>query len=306
VQLEQQASGQGDGAADSAPASPIRGIAGQIVANASLLAAVLVYMGWAYDTAFYGYFHINPLDLNIGIVEFMLVSLSLFSPAVVIAVAVLILASSTKPWTLEWKRPVRRTKPVSDGHGRPFSFRRPLNSTDSTGQPRARSGRLVRVGATLTVIALALALTARYVPDITYGVLGLLASGSLLLTWPTRADRYGRGLYVLAIMLAAVCVLWAGSLYATYLGKRSATEVVHDLSTRTAVTLYSTQPIGLAGPGVSVKTLPAGSIYHYRYEGLRLLTMRSGTYFLLPVRWNPRHDFTYIVSQSAETRIELS
>ena len=75
VQLR-QLSGQLD--PGSVPSSPVRGITGQIVANTSLLIAVLVYMGWAFDDALYGYFHIRPLDLNFSIVEYMLRSLALF------------------------------------------------------------------------------------------------------------------------------------------------------------------------------------------------------------------------------------
>jgi hypothetical protein len=41
-------------------------------------------MGWAYDDAYLGYFHISPLDLNVGIVEYMLRSLNLFSPGVIL------------------------------------------------------------------------------------------------------------------------------------------------------------------------------------------------------------------------------
>ena len=79
-----------------APPSAVRGIAGQIVANTSLLIAVLVYMGWAYDNALYGYFHLSPLDLDIGVVEYMLRSLSLFSPDLVIITVVIAAVSAVR------------------------------------------------------------------------------------------------------------------------------------------------------------------------------------------------------------------
>jgi hypothetical protein len=46
--------------------SPARGLTGLIAANLSLVAAVMVYMGWAYESAFYGYFHLNPMDIGVG------------------------------------------------------------------------------------------------------------------------------------------------------------------------------------------------------------------------------------------------
>jgi hypothetical protein len=61
----------------------------------------------------------------------------------------------------------------------------------------------------------------------------------------------------------------------------------------------------LAGPGVSVQRLPAAYRYHYRYLGLRLLLMQSGTYYLLPVDWTPQYDLTYTLDQSDPIRIEL-
>jgi len=285
--------------------SPARGIAGQVVANTSLLIAVLVYMGWAYDAAFYGYFHVNPLDLNIGIIEYMLVSLSLFSPLLVIVVAILIFASAARMWRLDRTRLTRLVRGRATSRALPVHSLRRLIPTGSAAQPQAGRRLLIAAGAVVTFTAVALALIAGYVHVSTYVVLGLLSTGPLLLTWPTRADRHGRFPYALAIVLAAVCALWAASLYATHLGKHAAEHLARDLSARTAVTLYTVEPIALGGPGVHVKTLPAGSLYHYRYQGLRLLTTRSGTYYLLPVGWSPHLDSIFVINDSDQTRIEL-
>ena len=69
--------------------------------------------------------------------------------------------------------------------------------------------------------------------------------------------------------------------------------------------VYSTQPLALSGPGVTKTRLPAGSEHHYEYQGLRLLTIRSGTYYLLPVGWYPQFDLSYILTDSAQIRITL-
>ena len=48
-------------------------------------------------------------------------------------------------------------------------------------------------------------------------------------------------------------------------------------------------------------------LYHYRYQGLRLLITRSGTYYLLPLGWSQQNgnDITYILDDSDQIRIEL-
>jgi hypothetical protein len=56
---------------------------------------------------------------------------------------------------------------------------------------------------------------------------------------------------------------------------------------------------------VRVQPLPPGLPYRYRYTGLRLLLMQSGTYYLLPQGWSPQLDFTYIIIQNDQTSIEL-
>ena len=291
------------------PSSPARGIAGQIVANASLLIAVLVYMGWAYDDAFYGYFHLSPLDLNISVVEYMLRSLNLFSPAIIIVAGVIIAVTSARIWSPQAAgsahlaaRAATRNRAVPAVWQTASGW---LASVDAAEWSRARKALTIGTGAAVTLTALAMYKIADYVHISTYLFLSLLGGGVLLLTWPARANRRGRFAYAMAIVVAAVCALWAASLYAHNLGIRTAEKDVQNLYTRTAVAVYSTEPLALSGPGLTVQRLPAAYHYHYRYEGLRLPLMRSGTYYLLPVNWNPQLDLTYILDQSDVIRIEL-
>lgn len=291
------------------PSSLPRGIAGQVVANTSLLIAVLVYMGWAYDDAFYGYFHLSPLDLNIGVVEYMLRSLNLFSPAIIIVVGAIIAVTSVRTWSPHVAISARLAVRAATREQAVPAFWQTASgrqaSLDAAEWSRARKVLTIGTGAAVTLTALAMYKIADYVHINTYLFLSMLGSGVLLLTWPARADRRGRFPYAMAIIVAAVCALWAASLYAHNLGIRAAEEGVQNLYTRTAVVVYSTEPLALSGPGLTVQRLPTAYRYHYRYEGLRLLLMRSGTYYLLPVNWNPQLDLTYILDQSDLTRIEL-
>ena len=266
-------------------------------------------MGWAYEDALYGYFLVRPLDLDVGIVEYVLRSLSLFSPALVFAAAALIAVTAVRAWGLDMTKFVtvagHRVAPHVPGAAR---LRR-LTSVSDTHQPRASRAMLIGTGAVMTATAAVLAwiATAGYFHPSTYLVLILLGGGLLIMTWQTRADRRGHFPYALAIVVAAVCGLWAASLYANAVGIGAAEDVVRGLPTRTAVVVYSIQPLALHGPGVTEQPLNRQYLYRYRYQGLRLLITRSGTYYLLPLGWSqqPGNNITYILDDSDQIRIEL-
>jgi hypothetical protein len=278
------------------------GIAGLVVANSSLLIAVLVYMGWAYTNAMWGYFHLNPLDLGVGVVEYMLRGLDLFSSSLVIFAVAFIAVTAARAWDLNLSRFQARTDKVIDrilgGHPK-------LASSGMVRRMRTGRGAMIAVGMAVTAIGLALALLAQYFIIPTYLVLSLLGAGPLILTWPTRTHHNGRSLYALAISVAAVSVLWAGSLYANSLGIRAAQQLVSGLPGHTAVAVYSTQRLALSGPGVTIQDLGTTFQYRYEYQGLRLLMIRSGTYYLLAAEWTPQYELTYILSDSDQIRIEL-
>jgi hypothetical protein len=193
-------------------------MAGLVVANSSLLVAVLVYMGWAYTSAMWEYFHLNPLDLGVGIVEYMLHGLALFSPVIVILAVLFIAVTAARAWDLDLTRfTVRTGKAMDQILGRQLR----LACSGAVRQLRTGRGVMIAAGMAVTVTGLVLAWLARYVSIPTYLLLILLGAGPLILTWPTHAHRHGRSLYALAITVAAVCALWAGSLYAHGLGTRA-------------------------------------------------------------------------------------
>lgn len=279
-------------------------IAGQVVANTSLLIAVLVYMGWAYDAALYGYFHLNPLDLDVGIVEYMLRSLSLFSPDLVLVAVVIVAVAAVRPSGLGHGAFAPVTSKMTAWAAK-LPVLGTLLSTSAAERPHAGRLLLIRTGTAITVVALILAWAASYVAISTYLILTLVAVGPLLLTWPTRAERRGHFPYSLAVLITAVCALWATSLYAQSVGTSDAQAFVRNLPSGTAVVLYSSQRLALSGPGVTVLQLQPGFLYHYEYAGFRLLTVRSGTYYVVPVGWNPQMDITYVFDESDQLRIEL-
>jgi len=144
------------------PRSPAQGIAAQVVANTSLLIAILVYTGWAYDNALYGYFHVSPLDLDVSIVEYMLRSLSLFSPGVVIVAVAVVALAVARTWDLSLTRLARLAEPTKAQLSKVPVLRR-IVAVCGAGQPQAGRLLLTGIGATLTVTALVLA----WMPTIT-------------------------------------------------------------------------------------------------------------------------------------------
>jgi hypothetical protein len=319
---------------DGADGGVVRGIAGVITANVSLVVAILVYMGWAYEQSLFGYFHVNPVDLGAGIPEYLLRSLTLFNPGIVIvAVAfIAVLATSGQvvsaaraygprvraatapitrvllPWLRTAGRPLKKIVSRVPAITRAGHYTaRVLSQSLRSRRARVRSTRVAQVvtGVVLTGAALILAAVAGYIRVSTYLLLALLATGPLLLTRPHRQDRRGRLPYVLANVVAAVAALWAGSLYASSQGTEAAQNLVANLQSRTAVAVYSTQDLAIRDPGVPVQRLPSGYLYRYRYLDLRLLTMRSGTYYLLPDDWTQQLGVTYILDASDQIRVEL-
>lgn len=270
---------------DLSPAS--RDIAGLVVTNSSLI-AILVYMGWDYEFAYYSYFKLNPIDLGVGIPEYLLYCINLFDPLIVIVTVAVIAVLAFSDRIAEFARDALPWTKPRDG--------RPRRS------PRAVPAML---GGMLTLDALILAGAVGHVRVSIYPLLALLAIGPLLLTRQRRQDRSGRIPYVLAIVVAVVAALWAGSLYARDRGNEDARQLVSALRSSTAVAVYSAQDLAIADTGVFVQKLPPGHLYHYRYIGLRLLTMRSGTYYLLPYDWTPRLGVTYILAASDQIRVEL-
>jgi hypothetical protein len=286
------------------PPPPVR-IAGQVVANASLLIAILVYMGWAYADAYLGYFHVSPLDLNVGIVEYMLRSLSLFRSGIVLVAVGVVVVTAVRGWGLGRTRFARRAAFRAKVRILAHPALRRLVSTADVEQLHVSRLLVIGAGIAVTATGLVLARIAEFVTINTYLVLALLGAGVLLLTWPSRAKRQGGFSYSLAVVVAAVCTLWAAALYAHASGTEAAQALVRDLPRRTAVVVYSVQPLALSGPGMTIEHLSTKFRYHYRYKGLRLLTSRAQTYYILPIAWNPQRDITYILDSSDQIRIEL-
>jgi|SRR5215510_214123 len=267
------------------------GLVAQVVGNASVVTAALVYMGWAYEAALLGYFHVSALGFNLSVLQYVLKSTPFFfNPAIILgAVIVVIIIVVVGPR-------LGRIVQVHADTGISRVFRNDLATV---------VGLLILAG--LVWFGLRhnrLAFWFSSHPGFFYVAVALIGVGSLILTWPSHI-HHNLFTYALAIIIAAMCTLWIAGLYASSLGTRAAVTFANSLTAQTSVVLYSVQALNLSGPGVICQRLPAGSLYHYRYEGLRLLYVDSGTYYLLPVNWIPQHSPTYVFQDNDQIRIEL-
>lgn len=258
-------------------------------ANAGLALAVLFYMGWAYTNAWLNYFHVNPLNLEIGITEYALRGLRLFSPPFVLVAAAIVVAIELRLVEL----------PAIDDPPQTVLHR-------TIGRVRDNGPRWIRgAGLAVAVCGVVLYFAAYRVSIPTYSILLLLGTGPLIAISTHRDTAAGRYAYSLAVVTTILCGLWAGALYAGDKGTQEGRRMAGDLNNATAAVVYSTRRLAISGPGVRSEPLPKGGEYGYRYTGLRVLIARGDRYYLLPVGWTRSLDATYVLRDADGIRVEL-
>jgi hypothetical protein len=263
-----------------------RQLLGLISANAVVAGAAMFYMGWVYTSAWLGHFHVNPLDLGFDPTEFALRGLNVFSPVIVLIGAVTLIVIGYG----------RRELPGLGARYGPARW---------SGIASRAQAAIPRAGLAVTAAGIVAYLLAASVNMPTYLVLALIGGGSLMTTGGPRIPRRDIHATALAFAVAALCGLWAASLYASAKGIAAARETARALPDRTAAVVYSTHRLAIAGPGVQVETLPKKSAYGFRYTGLRLLIARGERYYLLPIGWTEHTSATYVLRDGDDTRVEL-
>jgi hypothetical protein len=252
-----------------------RALLGFLSANTAVVGAVMFYMGWVYTSAWLGHFRINPLDLDIGITEYALRGLNVFSPVIIVIGAIVLLFLTPA-----------------------------MNRAPDPGARRTQK-RYQRAGAVITVAGVLGYFIASSLAVPTYLLLALLGLGPLMIARRPHPTSQGRWAYALALIMAALSGLWATALYASAKGAAAARETARDLPNHTAAVIYSVRRLSISGPGVRAETLPKGGVYGFRYTGLRLLIARNDRYYLLPVGWTENLDATYVLHDGDALRVEL-
>jgi len=94
-------------------------------------------------------------------------------------------------------------------------------------------------------------------------------------------------------------------------GRRLAADLASNPANQaSAVVVYATYNLSIAGPGVTVGNELSGSRYRFRYDGLLMYQYSRGRYFFIPNGWRGRpneqmHLPLVIISDTADVRVEV-
>jgi hypothetical protein len=282
------------------PADPRTGpgralrIAASVVANTTLLTALLYFFGMAATQVFFAHFRVHYTLLSQTPDEVLARGADgLFMPLSGIAIAVLaatFLARylRTRLSARRWAALLRACTPVAAVLG-------------------------------LALLAVAVPITVDPDPFRVYpGLPGLgFAVGVVLLAfawrqWGTTAGRGRRGSAfgvvesLAAFLLVSIGLFWSVGDYSASVGTRRGAETEVRLPEMPAVVVYSKQSLNLAGEGVrQVPCAQSDAAYQYRYDGLKLLLQSGGQYVFLPATWRSSAGTAFVVPRTDSLRLEF-
>jgi hypothetical protein len=140
------------------------------------------------------------------------------------------------------------------------------------------------------------------------------ASGVLLLVFAwhrwTSAAGTTRALSVMesaiSFLLVSVGLFWAVGDYSGDVGTRRGYEVEARISAMPSVVVYSARSLGLAGDGVrQTACAQPDTAYKYRYDGLKLLLQSGGQYVFLPATWRSTTGTAFVIPKADSLRLEF-
>ena len=274
-------------------------VVGPIVAQTTLLTALMFYFGLLYAVAYYRYFGVNWSVLDLSVQDLLILSTDAAIPPLTYLAGATLLAL----WLL--RLPLHRLSP----------------------RRRTVVGRWVAplvavTGAALVALALADAylglavfpagfLEARGL-SLTVGVVVIAYAGRLRRIDPARTapraapDSLLIAKWVSVFVLGAVGLFWAVGSYAIGTGTGNAHGFTAGLDCAPELVLYSDKSLDLRAAGVSeeVHARP-DAVDTYRYRGLRLVPQPGDELLLLPADWARGDRPALLVPQSDGLRLEF-
>ncbi len=258
-----------------------------LLANVTVITALLVYFGWRRAETHAAALGIDESLLGMSTREYVLRSVG---PVLLMLVVVSV-------GGLLWLSVERRLTPQL----------RPAGPAAPDRTRRARTV-VIRLCATawLWLPAIASVLRLRW-PALAFVLFpASIGVGALLWLYARRlartADTAGANVHhdtaalALVGMLALVCLFWTASNYAEVLGTRLARDFALQVARQPGVALYSGNRLYLDGPGVVETRLsaPGEEAPTYRYTGLRLLEHTGSRYFLVSDEWTRRYGVVFV------------
>jgi hypothetical protein len=108
------------------------------------------------------------------------------------------------------------------------------------------------------------------------------------------------------VSVVALLVFWGTSSVAEAMGRALAYDLEEELGTMPRAVVYSEKPLHIGLPGVRAEELGGPDDPLHRYDGLRLLTLRGGRYFLLPEQWTVAGSTVLVLPDDDSVRLEYS
>ena len=102
-------------------------------------------------------------------------------------------------------------------------------------------------------------------------------------------------------LLVLVCLFWTASNYAEVLGRRLADDLAGDIEGLPGVTVLSEARLHLDGPGVQETELADDAGFRYRYRGLRLLEHTGGNFLLVSDGWSTEYGVVFLIGDDDES-----
>ncbi|TFV86290.1 hypothetical protein [Blastococcus sp. CT_GayMR16] len=270
-------------------------VAGEVVAPATLLTALLFQFGRLHSAGYFRHFGVNFTVLDLSTTDFLIVGADgLFVPLAGACVLALLLV---------W-------------------LHRFVLSRLSTGERHRVLHSLAPVaglvGAVLLVLALLDLLTGvrLFWGDSEAGGISL-AIGVLLVVYALRLVRITRNTprrsasselaeWGAAFLLVSVGLYWAVGSYAFGVGIGRAEQLQRALPFQPAAVLYSERSMSFDVTGVTeVRCADPEAAYRFRYDGLRLIRQAGNQYLLVAADWTRATGTAVLIPRGAGIRLEF-
>ncbi|MGK4593150.1 hypothetical protein [Amycolatopsis sp. w19] len=263
------------------------------VTQGAVLVALLYLIGWNRARATTDYFGVDISRLSTTPVDYLLRSLnSVAGPALVFAVC-------TTAFLALNRRLVRALDRPRHDRGR-RTIERVLSAAGPTG------GILLVLGAIGVLVNITPGWPQNGLPPL------LIFLGAGILGYGAHLDRSrterepGHRIRVFALVfLCFFSLLLVGQKYAGYVGRTIAVNDARMLQERPAIRLHSTRRLDIGGKGVQLSYDPSPEQYfHYRYDGLRLLTYNNNHFFLISQSWEKGKAMVIPVRENDTVRVD--
>lgn len=267
-----------------------------VIAPTTVIAALMVYFGWARVSVMYSEFGLVTSTLDLPIQDYLFYSpASMFRPLAILLITVVILAPCYTvliSWLAERPSVARRAALGMLILGLVLSAHGLLGGLWAHFYGRSP---VLPMSLFLGVLLFGFAIRLRDVANRR----PLIGSPLLRVVWT--------GAFVGTIVLT---LLWSGAVHAQNRAYAELEELMKDPRVLPSAVVYTPERLHIAGEGVTESRLRqrAGepARYRYRYDGLRLLIHTNDRYFLVPTCWaaGTRHRAIAIPDESS-VRLEF-